>query len=249
MAVKKNNPHVQKMLTLAKTINTDSGAPFFGMVEALAFAVADKAITQQSEFKDLIQSLRTETGRATLAENRLSETWSCGELGEYTCVKPLFKAMRALPSLPTMTGLYDITCSIREKGSFANSKTKQGDNAGKGLAWDKVRVDAPTTAQLQAAMKFANQARNKGKVQKSQTFAEYLEAVIKRLTKESTGYTVTRDDKKVSIPANTSAALKSAIELLGKVRDEGKVSIPHAKIAARRKNIAASKSNGSKAAA
>jgi hypothetical protein len=234
--MKRNNPHVQKMLNLAKSINNDSGKPFFEMIESLAFAYADGALTEQSEFKSLIQSLRTETGRATLAENRLSETWSCGELGAFKCVKPLFKAMRALPSLPTMTGLYDIACSVRGKGSFGD----KGDNAGKGLAWDKVRVDAPTTAQLQAAMKLANVARNKGKVQQPKTFADYLVATIKRLERERDGYDVKRGGKTVTVPANTSAHLKDAIAALGKLKDE--------KPATRLRSIQGGKANGKRAA-
>jgi len=218
MAIKKSNPHVKKMMELAGSIATDSKAPFFGMVEALAFAVADEAITDQKEFKSLIQSLRTHRGVPTLAENRLSETWSCGELGAFKCVKPLFKAMRALPTLPSMTGLYDIACSIRKRGSFA----EKGDNAKTALghAWDKARVDAPTTTQLSTAMKNANAARNKGKVQAPQTFAEAIAAIVTRLEKFSKGYKVTRGGKSVNIPANTSSHLKDAIASLGKLQDE-----------------------------
>lgn len=212
MTVKKSNEHVQKMMKLASTIATDSAAPFFGMVEALAFAVADEAITDQKEFKSLIQSLRTHKGVPTLAENRLSETWSCGELGAFKCVKGLFKSMRALPQLPSMTGLYDIACSMRKRGSFA----EKGDNAKAALGWDKVRVDAPTTAQLQAAMKHANVARNKGKVQKIRSFADEIAAMITRLEKFRDGYKVNSK----AIPANTSPHLKDAIAALGKVKDE-----------------------------
>lgn len=216
MTIKKNNVHVQKMLKLASAIATDNNAPFFGMVESLAFAVADEAITDQRDFKDLIQSLRTHKGVATLAENKLSETWSCGELGKFKCVKALFANMRKLPSLPTMTGLYDIACSVRERGSFG----KNGDNAGKGLGkmWDKARVDAPTTAQLSQAMKLANIVRNKGKTEKHATFEQVIDSMITRLEKFRDGYNVTRNGKTVAMPANKSTHIVDAIASLSKLK-------------------------------
>jgi len=222
MAIKKNNPHVQKMLKFAGTIASDNNEPFFGMVESLAFAVADKAITDQREFYDLIQSLRTHKGVATLAENRLSETWSVGELGGYKCVKPLFKAIRSLPSLPSMTGLYDIACSIRQRGSFG----KDGDNAKTaiGLKWDKERPDSPPVAALTAAMKQANTARNKGKVAQPKTFEEEIGAMLKRLEKMRDGYNVKRGNKTVAVPANKSPHIADAIAALSKLKSgNGKV--------------------------
>jgi hypothetical protein len=225
----KSTKYQEKMLECAREINASTNEPFIGMVENLALAYFHENYRDQKKFKAAMIKLRGEEKRATMAENRLSESWSIGELGKYKCVDTLFKNIRNLPELPSATGMYDIACSIRGKGSFG----KKGLNNGKGLnvGWTDVdRADAPTVEQLQSAMKLANKARNVGKTAKQMTFREYVDNVVTKLTKYQKGEITMRDAKgdivknakgeTVYLAAETSDYLTSALGTLNKLKVE-----------------------------
>lgn len=229
MAINRNHPAIKRALECGRKVATSTNAPMFDMVEAFTLAYADPKSKLKDaalkDFRDLMQELRVSAGHPTLAENRISETWSCIELGAFKCAPELFKNIRKLPSLPGLSALYDISCSLRNRGPFKVSDTKPGMHAGKGLGsngWDTkampVRSDAPTVKQLADALKLGNAARNKNKVQEAKTFGEYIVSVIARFEKERKGYERTVNGKKVTTPPNTSEHLLAAITSLTKMK-------------------------------
>lgn len=225
MAINRNHPLIKRGLDNARKVATATSAPMFDMVELFALAFADPKSklgdATLSDFRDLVQEIRVQAKHPTLAENRISETWSCVELGAFKCAPELFKNIRKLPNLPGLSALYDITCSMRRKGPFAD----KGMHAGKGLGskgWDSkaapVRADAPTVAQLADALQLGNAARNKNKVQQVQSFDDVVTAMVARLEKYRDGFEQKSNGKTVKHPPVKSAALLEAIAALGKIK-------------------------------
>ncbi len=224
MAINRNHPAIKRALEAARKVATQTSAPMFDMVESFALAYADPksklADAKLGDFRSLVQDIRLQANHPTLAENRISETWSCVELGAFKCAPELFKNIRKLPTLPGLSALYDIACSMRGKGPFA----EKGMHKGKGLCdagWDSkaksVRADAPSTTQLAAALKLGNAARNKNKVAEPVSFEESIKSIVARLEKFSKGYDHKVNGKKVTVAPVKSPHLLDAIASLGKL--------------------------------
>ena len=222
----RKNQHVVRAAKFAAEIATNNTKPYFGFIESAAFALADKAMTEQKDFYRLLEEARSAKGEPSMLESKKSEAWSCAELGNFTCVKALFANMRELDTLPGLGGLYDIACSIRKRGPFGKGK----DLESSAIAWPTDRVDAPKLDKLEQALKLGNKQRNKNKVAQPQTWAEYLNAVIKRLEEYRDGKVTARDSKTGKALKNadgstrkqtaiTSDHLKDAINSLRKVKD------------------------------
>src|SRR5215831_10839552 len=160
---------------------------WFSLVEYAAYAVADgaKSGMVDSEGTPDIDAFKAAMEKCGLeaSGSRASERWSIAKLGEYACVRPLFKSLRGFDPLPSITSVYDVSNYVRGRGPWAAAKkdAKPTQWNGEGLDWKKESKNAPSLAQLRAGIKEGNAARNASKNAPAQTPEERIESFIEWL--------------------------------------------------------------------
>ena len=144
----------------------------------IAKAIRNARNASAGRFRNSLDRRKTNGNRAG---SRASERWSIAKLGEYACVRDIFKNLKTLN--PSPTAVYDASNFIRSKGWWG--KDSGCALAGKGLG-DKLDVKsktAPTAAVLSAAIKAGTGERNRDKVQTFSTPKEEIAKMRKRLEK------------------------------------------------------------------